>query len=217
MSEAARQLYGWEDYRRWPDDRRWEVIGGEAFAMSPAPTTRHQRVLQELSRQLGNHFAGKTCVVFPAPTDVKLSDTDIVQPDISVVCVPGQIKSTHIEGAPTLVVEILSPSTNLHDRKRKLARYAATGVKEVWIVTPYPGAVEVFVLADGAYRLQVVYGDEDTLRSPTFPRMRIAMRKVFGFPVPPGEAVAVVKEGRPPAYGSRQHVRPRVAGPAAAG
>jgi Uma2 family endonuclease len=81
---AARIQYTWDDYRTWPDDRRWEIIGGSAYAMTPAPSTRHQTIQSELTRQLANFFLGKPCRVFPAPTDVKLSEVDTVQPHVCV-------------------------------------------------------------------------------------------------------------------------------------
>ena len=197
-SSAAKKRYDWNDYRSWPEGQRWEIVGGEAFAMSPAPSTRHQRILHEIDRQLGNFFASEQCRVFPAPTDVKLSEFDTVQPDIAVVCESKQIKPTHIEGPPTLVVEILSESTALYDRTVKLRLYAVSGVKEVWLVTPYPWLVEVLLLDGDSYRLAGNYIKTDTLKSPTFPGLGIELSKVFDFPLEPGEEIQMVREGHPP-------------------
>ncbi|MBN1670013.1 MAG: Uma2 family endonuclease [Kiritimatiellae bacterium] len=198
---AKRQRYGWADYRSWPDDVRWEIIGGQAFDMTPAPGTRHQTVLVAISAQLHRHFQEKPCHVFVAPTDVKLSDEDIVQPDVAIVCASDRIKPTHIDGPPTLVIEILSPSSMLHDRVHKMALYARAGVKEVWLVTPYPWLVEVFLLENGAYSLTHSYTKEDVLRSPTFPELAVELGKVFDFPVNPDEEIKMIKEGRP-SYGT---------------
>jgi Uma2 family endonuclease len=202
-SSTAKKLYDWDDYRTWPDDRRWEIVGGEAFAMSPAPSTRHQRILHEMDRQLGNFFADKTCRVFPAPIDVRLSDRNIVQPDLVVVCDRDQIRRTHIEGAPTLVIEILSESTALYDRTLKLRLYARSGVKEVWLVTPYPWLVEVLLLDGESYRLVGTHTKTDTPASPTFPDLLMELSKVFDFPLDPGEEIEMVREGHPP-YGRRE-------------
>jgi len=198
MNRAER--FTWRDYRTWPDDERWEIIGGEAFAMTPAPSLRHQKIVIRLSRFLEEHFETRSCEVFAAPTDVKLSEEDTVQPDLLVVCDKDKMKRTHIEGAPALVVEILSPSTAFHDRSRKLALYAAAGVAEVWLVTPYPHAAEVFALDGENYRLVCVYGREDSLQSRRFPDLTIDLERLFDFPIDPGERIAMVKEGRPP-YG----------------
>ena len=200
MAQAASKKDGhitWDDYRSWPDSERWEIIGGEAFAMSPSPGTRHQGILVELTTQLQLHFRGKACGVFAAPMDVKLSEADVVQPDLLVVCENDRIKPTHIEGAPTLVVEVLSPSTAFRDRGRKLKLYAASGVQEVWLVTPFPSSVEVLVLAGDSYRISGVYGKGDRMKSPAFAELEIDLREVFNFPLEPGE-LRVVKEGPAP-------------------
>ena len=209
LAARKKSAYTWSDYQSWDDGQRWEVIGGEAHAMSPAPGTRHQRVQLELAVQLAAYFRGKKCQVFPAPTDVKLSEGDVVQPDIAVVCERNKVKPTHIEGSPTLVVEILSPSTAAFDRVRKLPLYAASGVREVWLVTPYPWLAEVFVLDGQSYRLDQAYSKDGVLRSRVFRGLTIRLAQVFDYPIDPGERVEMVKEGRPP-YGKTK--RSRVAG-----
>ena len=95
----------WTEYRTWPDDERWEIIDGVAYNMSPAPSTRHQAIVGNLFAYLHRHLAGKGCRPLMAPTDVRLSETNVVQPDILVVCDPAPIMASHIEGAPDLVCE----------------------------------------------------------------------------------------------------------------
>jgi Uma2 family endonuclease len=205
VSEPAGKLshnLTWQDYREWADDERWEIVGGEAFAMSPAPTTRHQRIVTQLTRSLEEHFSKKQCDVFVAPTDVKLSDIDVVQPDLLVVCDKDKIKPTHIEGAPSLVIEVLSPSTSGFDRIHKLPLYAVSGVREVWLVTPYPYAVEVFVLHGEHYMLMKSCEKQGKLNSEIFPELTIDLEKLFDFPLTQEEQAAVVKEKRTP-YGSK--------------
>src|SRR5438477_2119105 len=104
-SARQQQHLTWDDYCQWPEGERWEIIGGVAHNMSPAPTTRHQHVLGNLFVALKTHFHGKKCNPYVAPVDVKFSNEDIVQPDAIVVCDVNQVKRTHIEGAPTLVIE----------------------------------------------------------------------------------------------------------------
>jgi Uma2 family endonuclease len=140
--------------------------------------------------------------VFPAPTDVKLSAEDVVQPDLLVVCDKTQLRETHVEGPPALVVEILSPSTVSFDRVRKMRLYARFGVKEVWLITPYPWFAEVYVLDGASYRLAQGFEKTDTLTSVIFPDLRIALEKVFDYEIPPHEQVQMVREGRPP-YGAK--------------
>ena len=194
MPAEKRTGYTWEDYSRWSDDKRWELIGGEVFDMTAAPLVRHQAVSRELEYRLMPFFAGKQCEVFDAPIDVKLSEEDVVQPDLIVVCNPHQIKETHIEGPPTLVVEILSPSRPFHDRVRKMGLYAKFGVKEFWVVTPEPGLVEVFLLDGASYRLNGGYGPDETVRSPTFPKLKMSLSGVFDLPGTPAAKGRKVKE-----------------------
>ncbi|MFA6293721.1 MAG: Uma2 family endonuclease [Victivallales bacterium] len=177
------ELYTWADYRKWPDEERWEVIGGEAYMMSPAPTTRHQSILGALAREFLNYFHNKRCKPFLSPVDVKLSEEDIVQPDIVVVCDEKQIRETHIKGAPALVIEIVSPSSAMQDRMRKMRLYAEAGVKEYWIVTPHPAMVEIFLLDGKSYRMHKAFGRDDILTGGTFKNLKINLKEVFSFPL----------------------------------
>jgi len=100
--------FSYADYADWPDDERWELIDGEAYAMSPAPPVRHQSLSHNLSFQLELHFKRGPCRVFTAPTDVTLSDSDMLQPDLLVACDPKQITPRFIDGPPSLVIAIQS-------------------------------------------------------------------------------------------------------------
>jgi Uma2 family endonuclease len=193
-----RQRFTWADLLTWPDDERWEIIGGEAFDMSPPPSSRHPIVSMRLGVELAGYFRGKRCQPYAAPFSVKLADEDVVQPDLFVICSPRQIKRTHIEGAPKLVIEILSESTQRHDRVTKYRLYEKHGVKEYWLVQPYPSLVEVYVLRRGKYELHGGYEKHETLRSPTFRGLRVPLKGVFDFPLEPGEEVQTVRESTPP-------------------
>lgn len=194
------ERFTWNDYRSWGDGKRWEIIDGEAFDMSAAPLVRHQIVSRNLETRLDAFFSGRKCQVLDAPVDLKLSENDVVQPDLLVVCDPNQIKSTHIEGPPAVVIEITSPSSQTHDRVHKMMLYARSGIPEYWIVTPYPSLIEVFVLEGGAYRLHGGYEDRHTLKSPSFHELDMPLKDVFDFPVPPEEQVWIIREGRPSQY-----------------
>lgn len=200
---TARNLpFTWSEYRTWGDDERWEILDGDAYAMSPAPTVRHQIIQANLFAQLFQHFEGRPCRVIPSPLDVKLSETDVVQPDIVVVCDRRQITETHIDGGPALVVEILSPSTAQRDRGIKMDAFARAGVREVWLVTPWPHSVEVFALDGPTYRRHAVFIQTQALRSATFPELEIDLAAVFDFPLQPGEEPPVVREPPSRRYGA---------------
>lgn len=194
----------YEDYCSWGDDARWEIIDGEPYAMSPAPRTIHQRLVTRLSGVIAPCLGKSRCEAFVSPIDVKLSESDIVQPDVIVVCNPDQVTDRFIEGPPTLVVEVLSPSTLRHDRVRKLNLYARFGVPEFWLVTPEPAMVEVLKLGDdGSYRVAATHTDRDTLRSPTLTGVSFELSEVFG---PPVDYPDEVRKGTPPTAAQPQPV-----------
>ncbi|MFZ2654939.1 MAG: Uma2 family endonuclease [Victivallales bacterium] len=196
------ERHTWADYQKWPDEERWEIIDGEAYMMSPAPTTRHQAILRELFGSLFAFFKGHKCKLFSSPIDIKLSEEDIVQPDIVLVCDKSQIKETHIEGAPALVVEVVSPSSAVHDRMRKMRLYAEAGVKEYWIVTPFPSMVEIFLLDGKNYRMYKTFDRNQILESATFKKLRISLEEVFEFPLSPEEKKIYEVRESPAKYGS---------------
>ena len=160
----ARAVLTYQDYAALPDDgRRYEIHEGE-LSVTPAPGATHQRMIRKLLVALDAHVRARGLgEVFVAPFDVILSDTTVVQPDIMYVATDrsARVSERGIEGAPTLVVEILSPSTRGVDRDTKLRLYAGYGVPWYWIVDPESRVVEVYKLAAGSYTLSArVAGDE---------------------------------------------------------
>jgi len=147
--------FTYKEYCSWPDDERWELINGVAYDMSPAPSSKHQRISRILSTKIDNFLANKKCELFIAPFDVILPDfpignedeiDTIVQPDISVICDSKKIIDKGCLGAPDLVIEILSPSTSKKDLNEKFLLYEKHGVKEYWIVDPGNKYIQVFHL-----------------------------------------------------------------------
>jgi Uma2 family endonuclease len=179
--------YTYADYIRWTERERWEIIDGVPY-MQAAPSWEHQRILAQLGRQFLNYFQGKPCETYLAPFDVMLSegneaDEDIettVQPDITVICDKSKLKGTGYFGVPTLVIEILSPSTAAFDKKFKMKRYGRVGVKEVWIIDPSNKIVDVFKLVgDGRYGQPETYSTEDKIVVSLFPEFEIELNTVF--------------------------------------
>lgn len=147
--------------------------------MSPSPGIQHQDLSINLAREFSIFFKGKKCRPFAAPLDVKLSERDIVQPDLLVVCNPQQFKGTHIEGTPRLLVEIVSPSSESRDRLLKMKLYEKYGVGEYWVVTPYPPLVEIFVLEAGRFHLHSGGSVNDIVSSPAFPGLKLKLSELF--------------------------------------
>lgn len=133
--------YTIHDYQSWDDGERWELIHGEAFAMSPTPTPYHQDTAGDLFSELKVHLRGSACKPFIAPVDVYLAEDTVVQPDVLVVCDPQQISSKGINGAPKFVAEVLSESTAHRDMIHKKHLYETHGVAEYWLVSPEDGTI----------------------------------------------------------------------------
>ncbi len=176
------------DYLTWDNEERWELIDGIPYNMTPAPSTLHQRILIELSRQFSNYLRGKPCEVFAAPFDVRLPKseeadeavTTVVQPDIVVICDASKLDKRGCRGAPDIVIEILSPSTAQKDIKIKLSLYERAGVKEFWIVYPEGKTVMVFTLQQqGRYGRPEVYSDKDAVTPVIFGDLSIELSSVF--------------------------------------
>jgi Uma2 family endonuclease len=176
--------YTWADYRSWSDDERWELIDGVAYAMSPAPSTSHQKVVGRLYSRLEGALDRRPCEPFIAPTDVKLSDADVVQPDILVVCDPGKITPSHIEGAPDLVIEVLSPGTSAKDLRQKKALYERTGVREYLVVDPLEHYAIRFLLGADGYDKGTVFACDEVLTFATLADVEVPLWEVFGLPGP---------------------------------
>ena len=181
VAEAARS-YTYEDYAGWDDGKRYELIDGVAYLMSPAPTSDHQDISRGIFGQLYTFLRGKPCKVYSAPFDVRLSfdgdDKTVVQPDISVVCDRSKIVKAGCNGAPDLVIEILSPSSGNRDRLLKFNKYLQAGVREYWIVDPESRVVEVHTLESGRYVISV-YGEDDTVDVSVLEGCRIVLPDVF--------------------------------------
>lgn len=179
--------YSYADYVTWPEDERWEILGGVLY-MQAAPSWQHQSISGELHRQIANYLVKKPCRVFPSPFDVCLAEyneTDdeirnVVQPDIIVVCDESKLRKTGYFGVPTLLVEISSPATSRRDKVLKFNMYEKAGVKEYWIVEPDGKFVNVFVLQEnGRYGRPEMYTNEDTLHVAIFPDLEIDLKSVF--------------------------------------
>ena len=153
------EYHTYADYCSWPDDVRYELIDGVAYAMGPAPVRRHQGILGEVFRQVANVLAGSPCRPYIAPFDVRLPKADeidndvdtVVQPDLVVICDRAKLDDKGCRGAPDWVVEVLSPSTAGHDQILKRALYQRVGVREYWLVHPADRIVTIYTLKEGTY------------------------------------------------------------------
>jgi Uma2 family endonuclease len=169
ISLDLNKRYTYADYMTWLDSQARELINGFIQMMSPAPRLRHARVNTKILWNLETIIKknkGK-CEVFTAPFDVRFPrngetaddkiDT-VVQPDICVICDLSKLDERGCCGAPDMIVEILSPSTNKKDVTDKFNLYEESGVREYWIVYPLEQVIHVFLLQEnGKYDAGAVY------------------------------------------------------------
>ena len=131
--------------------------------MAP-PNGIYQKLVHEISRAVGNHIAqaGGACEVYPAPFAVNLDakDKDWVEPDISVICDPSKLDDRGCNGAPDLVVEIVSPSSRRMDYSTKNTLYSEAGVREYWIVDPAKERTTVYRYEEDAAPMFYLFADD---------------------------------------------------------
>ena len=133
-----------------------EKINGQEVLMSPRPATRHSRAAGRIYGIFFQFLRKKRCEAF-FEHEVHLDDENVFVPDVLIICDKNKIKANWIDGAPDLVVEVLSPSTTINDRGIKKDVYERSGVKEYWIVDPSAKSIEVHYLKDGRLVLDHVY------------------------------------------------------------
>jgi len=180
MAESVSRKLTYDDLADMPDDGlRREILDGVLF-VTPSPVPMHQRVSKRLVRQLEEYFeSGGLGEIFYAPLDVILGPHDVAEPDILVVTDQALITKRAIEGAPALVVEILSPSTANRDRTLKRVRYAAAGVAEYWIVDIQRKRIECLTLRGERYSQSVVVEGEERLVHPRWPDLTIDLAALW--------------------------------------
>ena len=181
VTRRSETLFTYEDYRNTPDDERYELIDGELF-MTAAPSVLHQMIQDNIGLPLSTFIrANSLGRMLYAPTDVFLSETNVVQPDLLFVSRARAHIMTYsvINGAPDLVVEVLSPSTARHDKIRKRELYARFRVPEYWQADIDELIVIVLRLAGDDYEVAGVYGLGDTLTSPLLPGFRLDVNDIF--------------------------------------
>ncbi len=175
-------IFTYEDYAAIPNDgNRYEILEGE-LAVTPAPNLKHQTVSINLIVLLSQHIRKKDLgKLYHATVDLILESTSILQPDLLFVAKARQSILTNraIEGAPDLIVEILSPSTSRTDRVTKAHIYARHRVPAYWIVDPEQEAVEVYLLNADSYRLAATLQGDAPMSMPPFTNFTLAAKDIF--------------------------------------
>ena len=169
--------YRESDYFALPEEPRCELVYGRLL-VTPSPSVRHQEVLVRLARTLGEVADRIGARLLVAPVDVVLSRHSVVQPDLLLVTAArSSILQERVEGAPDLVVEILSPATARRDLGEKLRLYAEAGVAEYWIVDPAARTFEFLAANDGAFLVRLA--GEGRYRSAAIPGLEIDLESFW--------------------------------------
>ncbi len=179
---AVASKMNYNKYCLLPEDGyQYEVFDGE-LVMTPAPIPKHQRIVVRITRAL-DEFVEKNNLgqVYVAPVDILFDEYTILQPDVLFVSNAKlhTIGEDAIEGAPDLVVEVLSRSTLRKDRVRKLATYSEFGVLEYWIVDPVKQKIELYERSGGDLRLSKDFSHDETLESPLLAGFRLPVARLF--------------------------------------
>lgn len=163
------------------DGKVYEVIDGELY-MTPAPSWQHQNAASALHGLIWGYVRNRNLgKIVTAPTGVVLDDENGVQPDLVYVSRERMdiISERGIEGAPDLVVEVLSPRTAARDRGIKMRRYAVAGVPHYWIVDPANRTLEAYRLGERGYKQSGVYGPGDVFRPELFPGLEVPIDELW--------------------------------------
>ncbi|HEY0556551.1 MAG TPA: Uma2 family endonuclease [Thermoanaerobaculia bacterium] len=174
----------YRDYALLPEDgKRHEIVNGEHY-VTPAPFLSHQKLVFRLTLRVGGFIeTNRLGLFFFAPADVLLSDHDIVQPDLFFISSERAsiAAEKNVEGAPDLVIEILSRSTSRLDKGPKLQAYDRTGVAEYWIFDPFRQGVQAWKRTDGGLHPQpfLSAAARDVLTSPLLPGFELPLAEIF--------------------------------------
>ncbi len=171
----------YDDFCLLPNDgKRYEIIDGELF-VTPAPMSAHQRVVTRLTsflfQFLEEHQLGE---VFVSPFDVVFSIHDVVEPDILFISKARSsvLTEKNVQGAPDLVVEVLSPTTAKVDRLTKLKLYARFGVEEYWIIDPDKPSAEIYRRSEKGLEFGMSLAPDRSLTSPLLPGFNLPLKKL---------------------------------------
>lgn len=139
------------DYSNW----KKEKIDGQIYYMSPSANPKHSRLLNKIFNVFYNYLSGKTCEVYMDNIDIYLDEeqNNYVIPDMSVLCDSTKFKDNGYHGIPSLVVEVISPTSLKRDRGEKFKLYEKFGVPEYWLVDYHGKSIEQYTLVNGSYQL----------------------------------------------------------------
>lgn len=181
-------IYTYADYLTWQFEERLELIKGRIFKMSPAPSRYHQKVSGNLHGILFQKFNHESCNLYAAPFDVRLPVWNkkkpdqiytVVQPDICIICDRSKLDDAGCNGAPDLIIEILSPGNSRKEMKEKFEVYEESKVKEYWLVNTTDRHVIIYTLEKDRFIGLKPFVEEEDIHSPLFPGLKMPVEDIF--------------------------------------
>jgi Uma2 family endonuclease len=185
QSEARGRKLTYDDFLHFPDDgQRHELIDGVHY-VTPSPLTIHQRLVRRLLVSLDAYLSATgRGEAFAAPLDAVMSNHDVVEPDLLVVLEDQRrvLTAANVQGAPAIVIEVLSHGTRKRDRGVKRALYERAGVREYWLVDPERSSIVQCARNDRGTLVTIaeLHASADaTLRSDLLPDFALALTRLF--------------------------------------
>jgi len=177
------RLYTYDDYIKWdtPEYEKWELFDGVPVLMA-TPAMPHNLVVSSMLIILGSYLRGKKCNIFSSNLavniDNKTTKNNVFIPDLVIVCDRGKFDEKACIGAPDLVIEVLSPSTEKRDKTIKFEKFEQEGVPEYWIIDPKKKLVLVYILTNGKYIVHL-YTEKDTVKVHVLDDCAVDLTEVF--------------------------------------
>ena len=179
--DTETKKYTYDDYANLPEGKPYRLINGN-LVMSPSPTVYHQQILLKISVSLSNYLEkNKVGTLLVSPMDVYFEEHETYQPDIIFISNEREkiIGEKKIEGAPDLVIEILSESSAYYDLKHKKNIYEKHNVKEYWIVDPIDKSIEIYENKDHSFGLVYKGKNKGEIKSKILPNLGSKLEKIF--------------------------------------
>jgi Uma2 family endonuclease len=176
---VSRTVLTYEGLQAAPEDGlRRELLGGDLY-VSPAPSPTHQRVVRDVLIALDAYAKQRGGEALDSPLDVVFSQIDAVEPDVVYFTADrlSIIGEKNVQGAPSLLVEVLSPSSSDVDPGRKLKTYAKFLVPEYWIIDPVTKTTLAHAQPSGERYDEVVRREDRIIESLTLPDLRFELRE----------------------------------------
>ncbi len=179
---TAEKKFTEKDYQLLEEGAPFQLINGDLI-MSPSPILLHQLIVGKLYNLISN-FIDRTNsggLVVLSPMDVRLDEENVFQPDLLYISAErkNELMQERINGAPDLIIEILSPSTAYYDLRQKKDFYEEFGVKEYLIIDPIKKDAEVYILINKEFQLHQKEKQNGTITLTTLPGLQIDLQKIF--------------------------------------